>query len=59
LRRIANLNSLNKEKAKIQKTRDELERLQHELGADYLDKVKSKLGHLETEVIIAIANVKE
>jgi len=59
LRRIANLNSLNKDKAKIQKTRDELEKLQQELGVDYLDKVKSKLGQLETEVIIAIENVKE
>ena len=59
LRRIANLNSLNKDKAKIQKTKDELEKLQQELGDDYLDKVKSKLGRLETEVIIAIENVKE
>ena len=59
LRRIANLNSLNKDKAKIQKTKDELEKLQQELGADYLDKVKSKLGRLDTEVIIAIENVKE
>jgi len=58
LRRIANLNSQNKDIAKIQKTRDELEKLQQELGADYLDKVKSKLGQLETEVIIAIENVK-
>lgn len=59
LRRIANLNSQNKDVAKIQKTRDELEKLQQELGADYLDKVKSKLGQLETEVIIAIENVKD
>jgi len=58
LRRIANLNSQNKDTAKIQKTTDELEKLQRELGADYLDKVKSKLGQLETEVIIAIENVK-
>jgi hypothetical protein len=58
LRRIANLNSLNKDKAKIQKTK-ELEKLQQELGADYLDKVKSKLGQLQTEVIIAIENIKE
>jgi superfamily II DNA or RNA helicase/HKD family nuclease len=59
LRRIANLNSLNKDKAKIQKTRDELEKLRQDLGADYLDKVKSKLGQLETEIIIAIENIKE
>ncbi|MFC1897172.1 helicase-related protein [Chloroflexota bacterium] len=57
LRRIANLNSLNKDKAKIQKTKGELGKLQKELGTDYLDKVKSKLGQLETEVIIAIENV--
>jgi superfamily II DNA or RNA helicase/HKD family nuclease len=59
LRRIANLNSLNKDKAKIQKTKDEIEKLQQELGPGYLNKVKSKLGQLQTEVIIAIENIKE
>jgi hypothetical protein len=59
LRRIANLNSLNMDKEKIQKTMDELQKLQQKLGADYLDNVKSKLGRLETEVVIAIENIKE
>ena len=59
LRRIANLNSLNKDKAKISKTVSELEQLRKELGEDYLDKVKTKLGQLDTEVIIAIENIKD
>ena len=58
LRRIANLDSLNKDEVKISKTKDELEQLRKELGEDYLDKVKAKLGRLETEVIIAIENIK-
>lgn len=58
-RRIANLNSLNKDTAKVQKTINELEQLQKELGIDYLDKVKAKLGQLDTEVIIAIENIKD
>ena len=59
LRRIANLNSLNKDKSKISKTLSELEQLRKELGEDYLDKVKTKLGQLDTEVIIAIENIKD
>jgi len=58
LRRIANLDSLSNSTVKIQQTVDELEKLQRELGVDYLDKVKSKLGQFQTEVIIAIENVK-
>ena len=58
LRRIANLDSLNKDEVKIRKTKGELEQLRKELGEDYLDKVKAKLGKLETEVIIAIENIK-
>jgi superfamily II DNA or RNA helicase/HKD family nuclease len=57
LRRIANLNSLNKDK--ILQTVDELKKLQQELGSDYLEKVKAKLGKLRTEVIIAVENIKE
>ena len=59
LRRIANLNSVSTEKAKIQKTMDEMRKLREELGTDYLDKVKAKLGQLETEVIIAVENITE
>ncbi len=59
LRRIANLNSVSTEKAKIQKTMDEMRKLREELGTDYLDRVKAKLGQLETEVIIAVENITE
>jgi len=57
LRRIASLASLSKDKSKIARTKTELDRLQQELGRNYLDKVKRKLGQLDTEVIIAIENV--
>jgi len=59
LRRIANLDSLNKDKSKFSKMVTELEQLRKELGDYYLDKVKSKLGQLETEVIIAIENIED
>lgn len=39
-------NTYNKYKIKIPKTINELEQLQQELGADYLDKVKAKIGKL-------------
>jgi len=57
LRRIANLNSNDKDTANVAKTRIELEQLRKELGADYLEKVKARLGQLATEVVIAIENI--
>jgi superfamily II DNA or RNA helicase/HKD family nuclease len=59
LRRIANLDSSGKDKAKVIKTIKELEQLRGELGVDYLEKIKASLGQLGTEVIIAVENVKE
>jgi hypothetical protein len=59
LRRIANLNSSGKDKATVIKTIKELEQLRGELGVDYLEKIKARMGQLETEVIIAVENVKE
>ena len=59
LRRIANLDSLSEDKAKINRTTKVLDSLQKELGPNYLDSVKRKLGQSETEVIIAIENIGE
>ncbi len=59
LRRIANLNAQNKGNAKQKSVREELDKLKKELGENYLDKVKARVGTLETEVIIAIENIKE
>jgi ERCC4-related helicase/HKD family nuclease len=59
LRRIANLNSDSKSSAKLKGLKEELDRLKMEIGENYLDKVKAQVGTLETEVIIAIENIKE
>ncbi|MDD5014250.1 MAG: helicase, partial [Atribacterota bacterium] len=59
LRRIANLNSPNKSSAKLKGVKEELANLRQELGENYMEKVKARLGKLETEVIIAIENIKE
>ncbi|GAJ16000.1 unnamed protein product, partial [marine sediment metagenome] len=44
---------------KIAKVKVALANLQCELGEDYLDKVKQKIGSLDKEVIIAIENIGE
>ena len=59
LRRIANLCGSNKVDNKLKGIKEELDKLKKELGENYLDKVKARVGSLETEVIIAIENIKE
>ncbi|MFA5629482.1 MAG: helicase-related protein [Dehalococcoidales bacterium] len=59
LRKIANLHSQSKDEAKTEKTVAEIKILQKELGADYLDKIKLRIGQTQKEVIIAIENIKE
>lgn len=59
LRRLANLDSTTRDKNRRARTRKELDGLQKEIGPDYLDKVKRKLGQMDTEVIIAVENVGE
>ena len=59
LRRIANLCGSNKVDNKLKGIKEELDKLKKELGENYLDKVKTRVGSLETEVIIAIENIKE
>jgi superfamily II DNA or RNA helicase/HKD family nuclease len=55
LRRIANLKSSNNE---INKTVEELKKLKHELGEEYLLKEKEREKALYKEIIIAIENQK-
>lgn len=59
LRRITNLETTSKDEKKLAKVKEELANLQQELGEDYLDKIKQKIGRLEKEVIIAIENIGE
>lgn len=56
LRRIANLESSTEEKLK--KSIKEIEALKDELGADYLEKEKSRQRDLTKEIIVAIENQK-
>ena len=57
LRRITNLETATKDDKKIARVKEELTRLQRELGEDYLDKIKQRIGKLDKEVIIAIENI--
>jgi len=58
LRRITNLETTAKDAKKIARVKEELTVLGGELGEDYLDKVKQRIGRLDKEVIIAIENIK-
>ena len=57
LRRITNLEKTSKDEKKIAKVKGELANLRQELGEDYLDRIKQKIGRLDREVIIAIENI--
>src|SRR3989344_5291375 len=59
LRRIANLSTVTPEEKDISKILAEFDKLKSDLGADYLDKIKQKLGSMQSEVIVAIENVKD
>ena len=59
LRRIANLSTVAPEEKDISKILAEFDKLKSDLGADYLDKIKQKLGSMQSEVIVAIENVKD
>ena len=58
LRRITNLETTAKDEKKIAKVKGELTNLRDELGEDYLDRVKQRIGRMDKEVIIAIENIK-
>ena len=58
LRKIANLKTLSKETKEIKKIDSALKQTQKDLGKDYLDKIKIKIGKLHNEIIIAIENIK-
>jgi len=57
LRRIAALDIKSADAKRIAVNKEELARLQDELGFDYLARVKQKVGQLEKEVIVAIENI--
>jgi len=58
LRRISNLDTINPSEKDTAKILDEFEKLRSDLGEDYLEKIKQKLGSMQSEVIVAIENVK-
>jgi len=57
LRRITSLDTTAKDEKKIAETKKELASLRQDLGEDYLDRVKQKIGRLDKEVIIAVENI--
>ena len=59
LRRIANLNTLAPVEKDINKIINEFDKLKTDLGGDYLEKIKQKLGSMHSEVIVAIENVHD
>ena len=59
LRRIANLNTVASTEKDINRIISEFDKLKDDLGADYLDKIKQKLGSMQSEVIVAIENVRD
>lgn len=58
LRRIANLQTSNPSDMDKEKILGEFIKLKDDLGEDYLEKIKYKLGSMQSEVIVAIENVK-
>jgi len=59
LRRITNLETTSRGEERIAKNKAELTMLRKELGEDYLDRIKQKIGKLDKEIIIAIENIGE
>jgi len=57
LRRITSLETTAKDEKKIAEVKEELASLRQDLGEDYLDRVKQKIGRLDKEVIIAVENI--
>jgi len=57
LRRITSLETTAKDEKKIAEVKAELTSLRQELGEDYLDRIKQKIGRLDKEVIIAVENI--
>jgi hypothetical protein len=59
LRRISVLDIKSTDAKIIAADKDELAKLQNELGFDYLTRIKQKVGQLEKEVIVTIENIGE
>jgi len=58
LRRIANLQTNNPSEKDVEKIVDEFGKLKNDLGEDYLEKIQHKLGSMQSEIIVAIENIK-
>jgi len=56
MRRIANLKANSKSEKEIKFTIEELKKLKDDLGENYLNKIKSNLGELNPEIIVAVEN---
>jgi hypothetical protein len=59
LRRISVLDIKSTDAKIIAADKEELAKLQNELGFDYLTRIKQKVGQLEKEVIVTIENIGE
>jgi hypothetical protein len=57
LRRITSMAASSTDKNKIAETKKELANLRHEMGEDYLDRVKQKISGLDKEIIVAVENI--
>ncbi|OBW62942.1 MAG: helicase [Dehalococcoides mccartyi] len=58
VRRISNLKTVNPSDKDLNHLKDGISGIRKELGDDYLEKIKAKLGKTQNEVIIAIENIK-
>jgi len=59
LRRIANLNTVTPTEKDINRIIGEFDTMKEDLGADYLEKIKQKLGSMHSEIIVAIENIQD
>ena len=57
LRRIANIDTASVSDKAFKKAQDEIQKIRKDLGADYLEKIKKRIGDLNQEVIIAVENI--
>lgn len=58
LRRLANLDSASSDPHKTEVIKTELNKLIHEMGAQYLDEVKKRSEQIDKEIIVAVENIK-
>lgn len=59
LRRLAGIDTVSTGEAAFTKAQKEIRKLKADLGADYLSKLKKRIGSMNQEVIIAVENISE